>query len=56
MLIRLFTIGLIIFVITIAVLYGYRIMAKKRFPHTTKVLGAGVITFAVIAVFSVLEG
>ena len=56
MLIRLFLIGLIIFGLTISAIYGYRKIAKEHFKHTAKIIAAGVITFALIAVISLLEG
>lgn len=56
MLTRLFTIGAIIFVITIAAIYGYRKITTEHAKHTTKIIAAGVITFCIIAALSVLEG
>jgi len=56
MLIRLFIIGLIIFAITMAVIYGYRKIAKEHIKHTAKIIAGGVLTFAIIAVISILEG
>lgn len=56
MLVRLFIIGVIIFFITMAAIYGYRKIAKEHVKHTAKIVAAGVITFALIAAISVLEG
>lgn len=56
MLVRLFIYGLIIFALTIAAIYGYRKIAKEHVKHTAKIIAAGVITFALIAIISILEG
>lgn len=56
MLVRLFIIGLIIFAITLALIYGYRKIAKEHVKHTAKIIAGGVITFALIAIISTLEG
>ena len=56
MLVRLFIIGMIIFAMTVAVIYGYRKIAKEHVRHTAKIIAAGVITFAIIAAISILEG
>ena len=56
MLVRLFIIGIIIFAITMALIYGYRKIAKEHFKHTAKIIAGGVITFALISVISILEG
>lgn len=56
MLIRLFIIGLVIFGLTLAAIYGYRKIAKEHVKHTAKIITGGVITFVIIAVIAVLEG
>jgi len=56
LIIRLFIIALVIFAVTIGFIYGYRKLAKEHAKHTMKIAAAGVITFAIIAVLSVLEG
>ena len=53
---RLFIIALFIFAVTIGFIYGYRKLAKDHAQHTMKIAVAGVITFAIIAGLSVLEG
>ena len=56
MLVRLFFIGLIIFILTMAAIYGYRKIAKEHVQHTAKIIAGGIITFVIIAAISVLEG
>lgn len=56
MLIRLFFMGIIIFALTMAVIYGYRKIAKEHVKHTAKIIAAGILTFAIIAIISLLEG
>jgi len=56
MLVRLFFIGLVIFALTMAAIYGYRKIAKEHVKHTAKIIAGGVLTFAIIAVISILEG
>ena len=56
MIVRLFIIALVIFAVTISFIYGYRKLAKEHAQHTMKIAIAGIITFAIIAALSVLEG
>ena len=56
MITRLIIYAAIIFAITMAVIYGYRKMATEHSQHTVKIAIGGVITFALIAGISVLEG
>lgn len=56
MITRLIIIALVIFAITISLIYGYRKIAKEHSQHTVKIAIAGVITFALIAAISILEG
>lgn len=56
MLVRLFIIGLVIFAMTMAGIYGYRKIAKEHVQHTAKIIAAGVITFVIIAAISISEG
>lgn len=56
MIIRLGIIALIIFAITTGLIYGYRKIAKEHAEHTMKIVFAGLITFALIAGISILEG
>lgn len=56
MLTRLFFIGIIIFALTMAIIYGYRKIAKEHVKHTAKIIAAGILTFAIIAIISLLEG
>jgi len=39
-----------------ALIYGYRKIAKEHAQHTVKIVFAGLITFALIAGVSILEG
>jgi len=56
MIIRLGIIAIIIFALTMSLIYGYRKLAKEHAQHTMKIAIAGLITFALIAGISVLEG
>lgn len=56
MITRLIIYAAIIFAVTMAVIYGYKKMATKHAKHTKKIAFGGLITFALIAAISVLEG
>jgi len=56
MITRLIIYAAIIFAITLAIIYGYRKMATEHADHTMKFVFGGLITFALIAAVSVLEG
>ena len=56
MITRLIIYALIIFAITMGLIYGYRKIAKEHSQHTIKIAIGGAITFALIAGISVLEG
>lgn len=56
MIMRLSFIALIIFAVTIGAIYGYHKLTTEHRQHTAKIVFAGILTFAIIAGLSILEG
>jgi hypothetical protein len=55
MFIRIFLIGLILFILTTVLAYSYRHLAKSNAKHTSKFIIGGGVTFVLLAVIAVLE-
>lgn len=55
MLIRIFLMGLILFILTTVLAFAYRNLTKTNAKHTSKFVIGGVVTFALLAIIAILE-